>query len=662
MRKQKNQKIIELEKMIWCRIRKKFVSKKPEEEIRQEFLDRLIEEYGYPEEFIDVEVPVIMGRKPKSNKKEIKKADIIIYPNKESKIKKENDYIIVETKFDDDDGEKQLKSYGNANRASIIVWTDGTITKYWKSKEKPRDWEPKLYLPKFGQKYGSKQILKNELRPAINLKSNFKKFHNDLRVSAKSEDETKIFDQVMYLLFAKIEDELNSDKECKFMINDYEDKEILQSGKSDSFINRITELFENLRNRAEYKNVFDGSEKIEVPPKQLASFVSGIEYLTLLKSDSKGEAYQAFVSNYFRRTKGQYFTPDAVKELMVELISPEMDEIVLDPACGTSGFLIYVIKYLKNKIKTEKKWVDKNGIPITDSELNHEQRELLINKIKNIATVHLRGVEKEPNLSKVGKIWMLMMDDGHTGIFNANSLASFDQLSRETSGEIKKECANIILTNPPFGSKSKVTENEILINYELGHRWSYDKESKLYTKGDILDGKNEGQVPDILFIERCLDLLKKGGRMAIILPDGDLNNMGTKYLRFWLKNQIQYVGIISLPRHTFLPYGANEKTSIVILIKPKNHIKKRYPIFFYEIEKLGYDGQGKIQYKKNDEGEILDCHGKIIPYDIFKSGKNKGKNKEQNKKLIEDNGCIDSNLLDVTNEWKKFLIKYKEYL
>lgn len=654
------EKTINNKKTIWCRIRKKDVKLTKEETVRQEYIDKLIDEYDYPEDCISVEVTVVIGREPNSEKDKTTFADIVVYPDKSSKRKNENVHIIIETKYNDQKGEKQVKSYGNVTKASVIVWFDGITTKYWKSGKKPKDWEPKFYLPKHGQKYGDKKILKTQLKPATRLKTNFKKFHNDLRVGAKSEDETKIFDQVMYLLFAKIEDELSKKKECEFVIYDDEDEEIQKTGESDSFKHRIVNLFDMLKNRQAYKNVFDGSEKIDIPTKQLAGFVAGIEYLTLLKTDSKGEAYQTFVSNYFRKVKGQFFTPDPVKELMVKLIDPQNDEVTLDPACGTSGFLIYVIKYIKDRIKHEKGWLDENGNPINDMDLESDQRDLIISQIKNIATTHLRGVEKEPNLSKVGKIWMMMMDDGHTGIYNEDSLIPFDELEKSTNKEIKKECAKIILTNPPFGSKSKVTSPNILEHYDLGHKWIKDEKTKVFTKSE--KELKEGQVPDILFIERCIDLLQKGGRMAIVLPDGDLNNLTTDYVRAYLKDRIQYVGIISLPRHTFLPFGANEKTSIILLIKPKDKVKPRYPIFFYNMEKIGYDGQGKIEYRKNDDGEVLDCKGKVISYQLYKGGINKGKKNKQDPDMIEKNGCLDTEFDDILEKWNEFKEKHSSYL
>ena len=346
------------------------------------------------------------------------------------------------------------------------------------------------------------------------------------------------------------------------------------------------------------------------------------------------------------------------------MIQPQNDEIVLDPACGTSGFLVFTIQNWKREIKKQKKWLDSNQRPLPDRDLTDDQKELLKEKIKNIASTHIKGVDIERDLTKVSKIWMVMVDDGHTGIHTENALISLKELKKKTSGDIDEECANIILTNPPFGTEGKEYNSEILSNFDFGHNWTEESPGK-FTKGNLLSGKGKksGQVPDILFIERCYELLKKGGRMAIVLPDGDLNNLSTRYVRNWLKDKMQIVAIVSLPRHTFLPYGANEKTSIVILKKPKTgKVEKKYPIFWYNMEKIGYDGQGHIEYKKNDNGEVLDKNGNVIPYLISTRGKNKGEKTKQDPKLIADLGAVDTEFPEVMSEWLKFRKKYRKYV
>ena len=299
-------------KTIWCRIRKKDVVWKPEEPVRQFFVNKLINEYGYPEENIDVEVTIVMGVKEKKNIG--KPADIVVFPDKISKQKREKHYIIIECKkpkIDFPEGFDQLKSYCNASGAAIAVWTNSNDTRFFKaSTTKPRAFDPKPNLPKYGQKYGDKKILKSQLRPAINLNANFDKIHNDLRATKKTADKQWIFNQIMYLLFAKIEDEEKKDKECKFVIYDREYKDILDKDRSDSFEKRIFGLFEDIKKRATYKDVFDGTEKIEIPTRLLADFVAGIEYVTLDGTDNKGEAYQNVISGYFRKEMGQFFTPD----------------------------------------------------------------------------------------------------------------------------------------------------------------------------------------------------------------------------------------------------------------------------------------------------------------------------------------------------------------
>lgn len=641
------------------------VTNKPEEIIRQEYIKRLVEEYGYPKEAIADEVPIYYGS-GKSEVKDIesgkpKRADIVVYRDKKDKESNERPYIIVECKKKDEStGERQVQSYGNVTRCPIIVWHNGLDTRYWKIQKEPNDWEIVGYLPKFGKYYGDKKILKKDLRPATNLQSTFKRIHNDIYANMKSGNKAKVFYQVVYLLFAKIQDEKENNTECEFVIYDREFKEIQDKGDSKSFRERVFGLFERVKTRPEYRNVFDGDEKIEIPLLQIAYLVSELEFVTVLKTDVKGEAFQAFLSNHFRGDAGQFFTPDPLKSFMVDMIDPQLDEVVLDPACGSSGFLVFTIKHYKNILKKRRGWIDKNGNPKDDTDLTQEEREILKLELKNIANVNLKGVDFDNDLTKVAKMYMVMIDDGHSGIHTCDSLLPFKDIEKLTDKDIRKGCANIILTNPPFGTKGKVKKREILVNFDFGHKWSQDINGN-FIKGDLLESneKSGGQVPDILFIERCIDFLKPNGRMAIVLPDGDLNNRNTSFVRSWLEKKVQIVGVVSVPSTAFDPYGAKGiKTSVLIIKKPKEALPDNYPIFFSNLECIGYDTSGKIIYVTNDDGEILDTKGNVIEYKMNK----KGEKIKQDEEKVLLYGAIKNDILQMLEDWKNFSKKNKSFL
>lgn len=641
---------------IICYVRSVEIVETPEEKVRQEYARRLVEEYGYPKNLIDVEVPIQLGRD------ETKKADIVIYHSEKDREKRENHYIIVECKEPDikfPDGENQLKSYINATTTQIGVWTNGIEFRYWKRLKEPDRYEEKGYLPKYSQQYGDKRILKKDLRPSSNLQATFKRIHDNIYANYQSGRKEKVFYQVIYLLFSKIQDEKSYNPECEFIIYDREWDEIRDKGTSRTFQKRIFDLFEQAKSRKEFEGIFDGSEKIEIPIRQIANVVSEFENITILNTDIKGEAFQAFLSGYFRGDAGQFFTPDPIKKLVVEMLEPEPDEVVLDPACGSSGFLVFTINYHRNLIKRQRGWVDEKGNPIDDVELTTDGREILRGKIKEYASTHIKGIDFDNDLTKIAKMYMVMVDDGHTGIWTSNALIPFDEFVKNTRGTITPENADIIMTNPPFGSKGKVEDRNILSEYDFGYAWKRDKKTDKFQKAQLLAGKKGGgQVPDILFIERCLSLLKKDGRMGIVLPDGDLTNQNTEFVRAWLKDKAQIVAVVSLPQETFVPFGAGVKSSVLFLKKPKEKLPERYPIFFANLEKIGYDIRGRKTYRRNEKGEVIDNDGRPIEYITDR----KGNKTKQDPVLIETKGELDTDVPEILKEWAKFKKEYKSYL
>ena len=163
---------------------------------------------------------------------------------------------------------------------------------------------------------------------------------------------------------------------------------------------------------------------------------------------------------------------------------------------------------------------------------------------------------------------------------------------------------------------------------------------------------------DPLFIERCLSLLKKGGRMGIVLPDGDLTNQNTEFVRAWLKDKAQIVAVVSLPQETFVPFGAGVKSSVLFLKKPKGKLSERYPIFFANLTKIGYDIRGRKTYRRNDEGEVINDEGYPIEYLTDR----KGNNTKQDPVFIKLKGALDTDVPDVLGEWVKFKKEFKSYL
>lgn len=625
------------------------VTKKPEELVRQEYIKRLAEEYGYPKNHIAKEVAINAF-----SGKHIGWADIVIY--KDEKQNKDNAYIIVECKKQDrKEGEDQLKDYARLTSCDIAVWHNGSDdTLYWQVIDKPKNkFEPRIYLPRYGEFYGDKKILKKELRPASDLQKRFSRIHDHIYANTKSSDKTWVFNQMLYLIFAKMYDEKQFTDKCEFFINDKEAKEILDRSKSESFRKRLWGLFERVKTDPDFEDVFSGREEIELEQEQVAYIISELEYLSILYTDVKGEAFQAFINNYFRGDAGQFFTPDPIKHLVVKILDPQPDEVVLDPACGSSGFLVAAINHFRNLLKKRDGLTDKDNNPLSDTDIEPKDKKLLAKEIKAIADKHIKGIDFDNNLTKIAKMYMVMVDDGHTGIHTINSLLPFSEIEKATNKDIKREVADVIMTNPPFGSKGKIGRKEILSNFDFGYKWTKDKETGEFkvekVEKNLVGGKKkgDGQVPDILFIERCVELLKSNGRMAIVLPDGDLTNQNTEFVRYWLKGKVQIVAVISLPQETFVPFGAGVKPSVLIVKKSKPLPEEKYPVFFAEMGKIGYDIRGRKTFKRNEQGEVVNSKGEVI---------------NQSQESIEKYGAVDTDEPVILENWEKFRKDFKKYL
>ena len=401
-------------------------------------------------------------------------------------------------------------------------------------------------------------------------------------------------------------------QKCEFRITDKELEE-LEEGKENGFIGRIFNLFERVK--SQYPDVFDPNERLNLKPLTIAFVVSQLQKYSLINTsaDVKGTAFQTFVYAHQRGERGEFFTPHPIVDLCVNMLDPRDNEKFIDPACGSGGFLVSGMNYIKEKFIKER------------PELKDKATDFL----KEYAHAYISGIDINPDLAKVSKMHMVLYDDGHSGIFCANSLLDFNELVRiaEKAGvsrALRPHPGNfkVLMTNPPFGSKGKVTDKRILQNFELGYKWKKEKDGRWVKTNKILDG----QIPEILFIERSLQLLAEGGRMAIVLPNGTLNNSSLEYVREYIRRHSRILAVISLPVGTFMSAGANPQPSVLFLQKLSEEEaeelnKKDYPIFMAIVEKIGYDLNTKTAppiYKRDEKGEyILDDDGnKILDTDI----------------------------------------------
>ncbi len=560
--------------------------RKPEEAVRQEYEVILRENYDFSYEQIDIEVPIQRGEKNnKKNKDE--SADIVIYKTTNNTKREQNKDIlgIVETKRPNKkDGIRQLMSYMSATCCLWGVWTNGEEIEY--VYRNPETGELKqdyvFQIPSSGETFEDiGRITKDSLKPVKNLKPIFKRMFFTLYSNTNISRKEKLGSEMVRLLFCKIFDELyDRDKPPKFKIGFKDKPEQVKAN--------IVELWEKVRNYFSDDGLFDVHEEIVLDPKSIVYIVGELEKFSLTKTnkDVVGDAFEVFAERQFAGDKGEFFTPRQVVKMAVEIINPQPEEKVLDPACGSGGFLIYALEHVWAMMENSAKY----------------QGEHLDKHKKDSAQRNFFGIDKEIDLVKICKAYMSIIGDGRTNIVKADSLKSPDEWENTaratltTDGHTFKKY-NVILTNPPFGSKIKIHHKHILKQYDLGYQWKHDKDADQWTKTN----KTKDTEPQILFIELCLSLLEDGGRMAIVLPDGIFGNPTDGYIREWIKDKAEILAVIDCPHNTFMPH-THTKTSVLILKKWSKTKQKNYPIMMSVVEKCGHDPRGNETYI--DGGEI----------------------------------------------------------
>lgn len=434
---------------------------------------------------------------------------------------------------------------------------------------------------------------KADLKPIVDLNKILEPIHNKIYADGGLSSE-EIFDEIIKLMFTKIADEKDTTSPfVSFGISDDEEEAIVNNTSND-FRARIEDLFERVKRR--YKDLFNQADQIEIKTSTLAYIAAQFENLSFRKTDRdiKAAAFQKFVYVHQRGERGQFFTPDPIIKLAVKMIDPQEDETIIDPACGTGGFLVEAMKHV---------WGTIDGS--NDDPIDKDRRRVAYARDK------IRGVDIAIRLAKVAKMRMVLEDDGHTGVFSADSLAPFAVIQKEAiesnATAIHPGTFDVVLTNPPFGSKGKITSTAIKEQFDLARKWKQNEAGQFEKTNILID-----QVPDILFIERCLELLKNGGQMGIVLPDGDLTNSSLSYLRHYIKDRAKVLAVISLPKETFIPHGAGVKASVLFLQKLsptelESEKKRDYQIFFGIIEKIGYEGdkKGTPLYKRDENGDPI---------------------------------------------------------
>lgn len=412
-----------------------------------------------------------------------------------------------------------------------------------------------------------------DLRPPINLKAIFRDIRNHLAGMAIgiTRDET-LAQEIIYLIFCKIYDEINTapDGQVTFRVRTGETPEDVKK--------RICNLFNKVK--VEYADVFNRGDKINLDPESLTYVVGELQNFCIkdAERDALVEAFEVFIGPALRGSEGQFFTPRNVIKMMIDILDPSPGEYIIDPACGSGGFLIVALEHIWKKLESESK---RKGWPA----------EILVTQKRESAARYFRGIDKDRFLVKVTKAYLAIVGDGRGGIFCENSLEVPSEWNHATQEKIQLNSFDVLITNPPHGSKIPIKGEKMLGQYDLAKIWKRDKKSKEWEKTGVL---REKQPPQVLFIERCLQLLKPGGRMGIILPESLFCNPMHGYIMTYLRKKAKLIGLISMPDELFQPYTHNK---ICVAFIEKTPPEEDYPIFMAIVKWCGHDSRGnKIPY------------------------------------------------------------------
>ena len=603
----------------------------PEEYVRQEIAKSLVRECGYEKQEISVEFMLRLGsRKPR--------ADLVIFdegdPHDQDRAR-----AIIECKSqkikstDRKDGVGQLQSY-MAGCPNVVygMWTNG-IERFCYRRV---DADGKVSFEEIPDIPGKGRTEDEVERPRFDqlkaassdaLLFAFRRCHNYI-AGNQGLQKPDAFWELLKIIFCKIHDERSSD-EVDFYATSKERHGLNGRLKAKK---RLDNLFNDVK--AEYPTIFRTNEAIELNPEVLAYIVSQLQMYSLLESDIdvKGRAYEEIVGSNLRGDRGEFFTPRNICQMTVAMLDPTERQLILDPACGTGGFLITAMNYVIEKIRVAEigKWGD-----VERAETAIGQR------VQRYAQNNIVGMDLNPNLVKASKMNMVMNNDGTGGLFQSNSLkvpATWDDDLR--ARRIMEE-VDLLFTNPPFGSKIPIDDPSILETYDLGHVWSYNSQTDEWT---MTEAVQKSQPPEILFIERCVRFLKPGtGRCAIVLPDGILGSPGLGYVRDWILRNTRVLASIDLHADTFQPHVSvqtsvlilERKTNTEIAIETAGQIRD-YEVFMAVANHIGHDKRGNVTYVRDPKGnEIVEEVEETLKE--YEGGRPVYKKQRSRRKVIDDN-------------------------
>ena len=632
---------------IYAPLKDKWLVLKPEEEVRQKFICRLVDSYGYDLKQMDQELKVSNSQRGQG----AARADIVIWKSIEDKNNSKSALIVVECKAESvtirKDDYYQGYNYASWAGADFFVTTNLKETRIFKvvKGEIPKKLEEIVDIPTAEVATNEKKVKELLSQTKAFTRDEFSrllyKCHNIIRNNDKLSPEAA-FDEISKILFIKIRYERDNTGKQIFSKDEFlKAKASYNSFKSKDAPEFYQFLFEKTKEDFSKDNLFEPNETIRIRETSFEKIVEELQVynLSTTSDDVKGIAFEKFLGRTFRGELGQFFTPRTVVDFMVSVLDPQEGEYICDPCCGSGGFLIRAFEYVREQIETEleqrKEEIKSQLIPDNYDALEVKEQEAIDarvsdafskmnqevdisnekGRLRSLSFNCIYGTDANPRMARTAKMNMIMHGDGHGGVHHHDGLLNVNGI---WDGRF-----DVILTNPPFGSRVdkdiRITEadrftDKTKIDAYI-ERYGEEYRNALRQVNDhigepLLDqfgvGKLSG-LTEVLFIDRCINLLKPGGRLGIVLPEGVLNGSNLQRVREYFEGRAKILLIVSIPQEVFMAAGATVKPSLMFF--------KR----FTKEEQEQYDGIKEKAYIEVSNKYAYELH--IIEEDLAKKGK-----------------------------------------
>ena len=633
---------------IYSPIRDKWLVLKPEEEVRQRYVCRLVDSYGYGIKQMGEEVKVTNSQRGQG----AARADIVVWRNEEDKRKGKNALIVVECKAENVTIRQadyfQGYNYAAWAGAKFFVTTNLKETRIFKVVEDamPKKLEEIADIPSADMVNDDKKIKAMLLQTKAFTRDEFSrllfKCHNIIRNNDKLSPEAA-FDEISKILFIKIRYERTNSGTQIFSKEEFlKQKKMYDAVKSKESPDYYQFLFNKTKEDFAKDHLFDENETIKIRENSFEQIVKELQVynLSTTSDDVKGIAFEQFLGRIFRGELGQFFTPRTIVDFMVSVLDPQEGEYICDPCCGSGGFLIrafeYVREHIENEVEVRKEDVKKSLFTDDYSKLPKKEQEKIDQKVidafskmnyeldinnpmgrlRSLSFDCIYGTDANPRMARTAKMNMIMHGDGHGGVHHHDGLLNVNGI---WEGRF-----DVILTNPPFGARidkelkiteaDRFTDIEKIKAYEKRYgKENYDnalKQVNDHIDQPILDlfqiGKFSG-LTEVLFIERCLNLLKPGGRMGIVLPEGVLNNTNLQKVRDFVESKAKILLIVSIPQDVFMAAGATVKPSLLFFKKFTENEAEEYNRIYIQ---ASHEVEAKYDEEMTDINAKLAKRGK----------------------------------------------------